>query len=67
MAGEWCVGRGSVRAVAFTSTTVAIEVAAVGSLSDDGKSVATDEYVEYQDGHSSTESGTGLSVTTRLR
>ena len=32
--------RGSGRAVAFTSTTAAVEAAAVESLSDDGKSVA---------------------------
>ena len=32
--------RGTGRAVAFTSTTAAVEAAAMGSLSDDGKSVA---------------------------
>ena len=56
VAGEWCIGRGPGRAVAFTSTTAAVEAAAVGSLSDEGEGVAMDEYVEYQDGHSSTES-----------
>jgi len=54
VAGEWCVGRGSGRAVALRSTTAAEEAAAVGSLSSDGKGVATDEHVECQDGHSST-------------
>ena len=53
--GEWCGGRGSGRAVAFTSTTAAIKAAAAGSLLIDGRGVATDMYVEYQDGHSETE------------
>ena len=41
VAREWCVLRGSRRAVALTYTTAAVDAAAVESLSDEGKSVAT--------------------------